>query len=73
MIVVPVPHAPALGPGKSDSPHRGASMDDAARLALARLDPRKATPESVQAALGAVGLHLPVDVCADWLENRRSS
>ncbi|MCP2636764.1 hypothetical protein K0817_009325 [Microbacterium sp. HD4P20] len=53
--------------------HLAESVDDAARVVLGRLDIRRCTPEQVQSALGGIGLHLPLAVCGDWLDERRGA
>lgn len=63
----PSPTPPTSAPRSALS----GSLDDALRVVLSRLDPRKATPEQVRDALDSGGLHVSLAWAQEWLEARR--
>lgn len=68
MNPIPTPTSPRI----VTSARLAERLDDAARAVLGRLDPRRATPEQVRDALASIGVHVPLTLAAQWLDERRT-
>lgn len=68
MNPIPAPSAPLV----AGTPHLAESLEDAARVVLGRLDPRRATPEQVRDALASIGVFVPLSLASQWLDERRT-